>query len=55
MLFLEECREHLPETEQNISDKDLTRLRDQIHGLAELALEDYFKILRSYYITGLSV
>ncbi len=33
----------MPEDEVEISDERLLELRDQLYGIAELALEDYFE------------
>lgn len=33
----------MPEDEVEISDERLIKLRDQLYGMAELALEDYFE------------
>lgn len=41
MLSLEECRKHLSKNGQEISDEELTKLRDQLYGLTELVLDDY--------------
>lgn len=42
MLSLEECRKYMPEDEVEISDERLLELRNQLYGLCELALDDYF-------------
>lgn len=47
MLSLEECRKYLPEEEFDMTDERLLELRDQLYGMAELALDDYFDSKKS--------
>ena len=42
MLSIEECRELIPEGER-LTEKEVAEIRKTLYGLAELALECYFK------------
>ena len=42
MLSIEKCRELIPDSEL-YSDAEITKIRDNIYQLGELALEDYFR------------
>lgn len=42
MVTLEKCRELIPNSER-FTDKDIEEIRETLHGLAEIALEHYFK------------
>lgn len=42
MLSIEECRELIPDSEK-FNDKQIEDIRENLYGLAELALESYFK------------
>ncbi len=41
MLSLEKCRELIGDPK--LSDKEITEIRENLYGLAELALEQYFR------------
>ena len=42
MLSIEKCRELIPNSVE-LSDKQVEELRTDLYGLAELALESYFR------------
>lgn len=41
MLSIEKVKEIL--NDENISDKEALKIRDNLYGLAEIAIEDYIK------------
>lgn len=41
MLSIEECREYLDD--KNLSDEEVLEIRDNLYGLAEIAIESYIK------------
>lgn len=41
MLSIEECREYLED--KTLSDEEVLEIRDNLHGLAEIAIENYIK------------
>jgi microsomal dipeptidase-like Zn-dependent dipeptidase len=42
MLSLEKCRELIPH-EKELTDEQIEEIRETLYGLAELALESYFR------------
>lgn len=45
MLSIEECRACIDD--QNITDEEISRIRAELYGLGELALEQYFQKLNN--------
>ena len=43
MISIEECRKHLGDKGNQMSDEEVEKIRDSLYGLAELALECYFE------------
>ncbi len=46
MLSIEKCREILEDNATNMSDEQITELRDSLYVLGETALDDYFETLK---------
>ena len=46
MLSIEKCREILGNIAVDMSDEKIIELRDNLYGLGELALDDYFESLK---------
>lgn len=42
MISIEQCRELIP-NDAELTDKQIEDIRENLNGLAELALESYFK------------
>jgi hypothetical protein len=42
-MSVEECRKHLGDKGNQMSDEEVVEIRDSLYGLAELALDCYFE------------
>lgn len=43
MISMEKCRELIGEKAESMTDDEIARIREDLYGLAELALESYFE------------